>query len=63
MVEETAEVCKHENLPVRFDPEIAQGMSANEVRKTFPRYSGPCPDCGVQMIGYASFQHYIAGDW
>lgn len=55
--------CKHENLPVKFDPEAAAGKDNAWVRKNFPRFFGPCPDCAENMIGYASFQHFIAGDW
>jgi hypothetical protein len=39
-------------------------MSAAEVRKRWPRGWGPCPKgCGFNGIAYASFMHYIAGDW
>jgi hypothetical protein len=59
----TSAECAHPNLPVRYDSEQARGLSAHEVRERFPRFYGPCPDCGEVMIGYASFEHYIAGDW
>lgn len=55
--------CEHKNLPVKFDSDAAKNMSDAEVRKHFPRFYGACPDCGQVMIGYASFEHYIAGDW
>lgn len=55
--------CKHENIRVDFDEEAARGLDAWEVRKRWPRYSGPCPDCGGHMISYASFLHYVSGDW
>lgn len=39
-------------------------LSASEVRKKYPRGWGPCPKgCGFNGIAYASFLHYIAGDW
>ncbi len=38
-------------------------LSESEVRRRFPRYEGPCPDCGEGVIFYASAEHYIAGDW
>jgi hypothetical protein len=38
-------------------------MSAERVRELYPRFFGTCPDCGAQLIQYASFEHYIAGDW
>lgn len=47
-----------------FDAERAKGMTAAEVQRAFPRLWGPCPKgCGFDGIGYASFAHYIAGDW
>lgn len=58
----TAE-CKHENLPVTFDEEAAAGLPAQEIRRRWPRFHGPCPDCCQRMIGYASQMHYYAGDW
>jgi len=34
------------------------------VRERWPRLFGPCPKgCGFNGIAYASFGHYIAGDW
>jgi hypothetical protein len=55
--------CKHANIRVEFDEEAAKGLDAGEVRKRWPRYHGPCPDCGTMMISYASFLHYVSGDW
>lgn len=55
--------CKHTNCPVEFDPDVVRGMSAHAVRQLYPRFWGKCPDCGAQMIAYASAEHYIAGDW
>lgn len=41
-----------------------ENMSAEEVRKRFPRHFGECPKgCGYNGIAYASMLHYIAGDW
>lgn len=38
--------------------------SANEIRRRWPRLSGPCPKgCGFNGIAYSSIEHYIAGDW
>ena len=35
-----------------------------EVRKRWPRLDGRCPlGCGYSGIYYASYEHYIAGDW
>lgn len=39
-------------------------MSDEEVRRRWPRLDGPCPKgCGYTGIYYASYLHYIAGDW
>jgi len=41
-----------------------QNMSEYEVRKRWPRGWGPCPKgCGFDGIAYASWMHFIAGDW
>lgn len=55
--------CPHDSAPVEFDEKASAGLSSNEVRKRWPRFWGRCPDCGEQLIKYASFAHYIAGDW
>lgn len=48
---------------VTFDRK-AIGLSAPEIRKLHPRLVGACPrGCGYQGIAYASWEHYIAGDW
>lgn len=37
---------------------------AAEVRRRWPRLMGDCPKgCGFHGIAYASYFHYIAGDW
>lgn len=34
------------------------------IRRKWPRLMGPCPKgCGFNGIAYASFAHYVAGDW
>lgn len=49
---------------VTFDEEAAKGLDAYEVRKRWPRGSGPCPlGCGYTGITYASYMHYLSGDW
>lgn len=55
--------CEHHGAKVEFDEEAAKGLSAWEVRKRWPRFYGACPDCGVQLIKYASNVHYYSGDW
>ena len=49
---------------VLFDEDAAKNMSVSEVQKAFPRGWGPCPlGCGFSGIAYASYSHYIYGDW
>lgn len=56
--------CLHKNLPLpEFNADEAASMSAEEVRKRFPRGHSQCPDCGAWSITYASAAHFIAGDW
>lgn len=56
--------CLHSSIPEpEFDLEVAKTLSADEVRKKYPRIWATCPDCGCPVIKYASFTHYIAGDW
>jgi len=46
-----------------FDEEAAKGLSAEDVRRRWPRRFGPCSACGEGGIAYASFLHYVSGDW
>lgn len=56
--------CKHPHLTVPvFDEVTAHGLTPDEVRKRWPRSDTECPDCGSMVIGYASFAHFVAGDW
>ncbi len=48
---------------VRFDEDAAKGLTADEVRRRWPRFFGTCPHCGYEGIAYASNVHYYAGDW
>lgn len=49
---------------VTFDYAAAQNLSAHEVKRRWPRGFGPCPKgCGFHGIAYASYEHYICGDW
>lgn len=58
---ETPQSCGH---GVTFDEEAAKGLPTEEVRKRWPRLFGQCPkDCGFSGIAYASWAHYICGDW
>jgi len=43
---------------------IMGNPNAAEVRRRWPRHSGNCPKgCGFHGIAYASYDHYIMGDW
>lgn len=55
--------CDHVYPLPSFDEDAARGMDPYEVRKRWPRYSGPCPNCGQPIVSYASIAHYVAGDW
>ncbi len=52
--------CNHGTV---FDYDGAKGLDAYEVRKRWPRFSGVCAKCGYRGIYYASYLHYICGDW
>lgn len=55
------EECTH---GVTFDLEAAKGLDAHEVRRRWPRGFGECPlGCGYSGIAYASYMHYLYGDW
>lgn len=60
---EARTVCDHSKCRPRFDADKTRGMDAHYVRENYPRFSGQCPDCFQNVIVYASFEHYIAGDW
>lgn len=52
------------NHGVTFDEDAARGLSAEEVRKRWPRLAAGCPfGCGFRGIYYASYAHYLCGDW
>lgn len=56
--------CDHPAIPTpAFDEKLAFELSAAEVRRRWPRGDEHCPDCGAQVITYASKAHYLAGDW
>jgi len=47
--------------PVEF---VMGNPARTEIRKRWPRLSGLCPlGCGYNGIYYASYEHYIFGDW
>lgn len=47
---------------VKFDPEAARILSPEAIRQRWPRFFGECA-CGYHGIAYASWEHFIAGDW
>jgi hypothetical protein len=57
--------CDHPRCvpPNGFDAAAATALTAEEVRERWPRWWGPCPDCGGHVIGYKSRSHAYAGDW
>lgn len=49
---------------VTYDPTYGRMMLNYEVRERYPRLDGECPrGCGYKGIAYASYEHYVAGDW
>jgi hypothetical protein len=49
---------------ITFDAVAARGLPAVEVQRRWPRGWGECPKgCGYTGIAYASYEHYLAGDW
>lgn len=56
--------CHHN---IFFNEKEAEGMSAKEVRKKWPRgfftRASPCSMCGYVGIYYDSFAHFVSGDW
>lgn len=55
--------CDHAACMPTFDAVAARDLPSEEVRKQWPRFQGECPSCGLRMITYASYEHYIMGDW
>ncbi len=59
--EERISKCDH---GVHFDSKASANMSSHQVRQVYPRLFGKCPKgCGYEGIAYASFEHYVSGDW
>lgn len=54
--------CDHSDNVVPFDEKASEGLEAREVKERWPRGSF-CEHCGARGIYYASFLHYIRGDW
>ena len=63
-VSDEADGCPHDAVPPpAFDLAAASGLEAEEVRRRWPRFHGVCPTCQGLLISYASYEHYILGDW
>lgn len=56
--------CPHPGMaqPV-FDREAAKGLSSSEIRERWPRVFQHCEQCGLTVVAYASYEHYLSGDW
>lgn len=66
--EEAAKKLLEENpLDKNLDPALAFVMGSpghSVIRKRWPRLDGVCPKgCGYRGIAYASYAHYLYGDW
>lgn len=60
---EVGGVCTH---GVTFDAQAAEdrNIRPSAVRTLWPRLDGACPmGCGYEGIAYASFAHYLWGNW
>ena len=55
--------CDHSICTPTFDEEAANGLSKYEIRRRWPRFCGKCAKCGERVIAYASWAHYVMGDW
>lgn len=59
----TRHECQHPKVIPTFDEDAAKDLGTEEIRKHWPRFFGKCPDCDFNGIMYASYAHYIFGDW
>lgn len=55
--------CDHAGTTPAFDKEAAKDLGPHEIRERWPRFMGACAECGQLVISYASFEHYLMGDW
>jgi hypothetical protein len=55
--------CKHVKCLPEFDLDKAKDLPAHEVQRLYPRFDGECPDCHGLIIMYASYDHFICGDY
>lgn len=67
-VEEAKKILGGTEEDETLDPAVAFIMGpvngTSKIRKRFPRLEGLCPKgCGYRGIYYASYEHYMYGDW
>jgi len=67
-LEEAKKILEETNEDKSNDPALDFIMGPTnataKIKKRFPRLGGPCPKgCGYNGIAYASYEHYIYGDW
>lgn len=55
--------CEHTRCNPVYDDEVAKTMTSTEIRRIYPRFEGACPDCGLQLICYASREHMLRGGY
>lgn len=59
--------CRHEKCTPQYDEKQMEAdaltMDTSTFRAKYPRFDGYCPECKSQLIAYASFMHYVMGDW
>lgn len=53
-------ICTH---GVTFDEDAARNLDWRVIQRLWPRFMGTCKHCGYSGIYYASYAHYILGDW
>lgn len=46
-----------------FNELAAMELTTAEVRRIYPRFNGHCDVCQYSGVKYASYMHYICGDW
>lgn len=57
------QICTH---GIVFDLDNVKRLSlqSQDIKTLYPRLCGTCPlGCGYNGIAYASYEHYIYGDW
>jgi len=55
--------CLHKKHIPKFNKKAAKNLSVADIRKRWPRYFGKCSECNEGVILYASWAHFVYGDW